>query len=435
MVSKKYDISKAQLQRLLEANMSLYEIADMFGCSRSYIGLKVKEYGLKATNRRKKEALDRKLLIEENHTNRLTLKQISRKYNRSYASIKHMFRKFDIEVRDNVSYQKELDRKKIFESIDLQKLYQTHTKVEIQKKLGVGQEYLDKELGDTESPFSKKSSYEIRLIESIKERDNSIEIIPNSKSVISPLEIDIMIPSKNLGIEINGLYWHSSVHKDKRYHKKKTEMCESKGVKLIQFFEDEWLEKNDICKSIVFANLGLVDRVYARNCTIVQLESTKSSTFFSENHLKKNARSSVCYGLEYNGNIVCAMSFGQNRFGEGWELIRFCNQTNLTVVGGASKIFKHFVKYHQPESIISYADRRISCGKLYQALGFKFIKNTDVGFCYVVGKSRSNRMNWQRHKLKDKLPNFDPNKTEQQNMIEHGFYPIYDSGNKLYKWQ
>lgn len=54
-----------------------------------------------------------------------------------------------------------------------------------------------------------------------------------------PCEIDIFIPSLNVGIEYNGCYHHSSVNKPITYHKDKYELCKENGITLIHVFEFE----------------------------------------------------------------------------------------------------------------------------------------------------------------------------------------------------
>lgn len=67
------------------------------------------------------------------------------------------------------------------------------------------------------------------------------------------------------------------------------------------------------------------------------------------------------------------MTFGKSRFTSkaDWELLRFCTKLNYHVPGAAGKLLKHFEREYQPKSLVSYADRRWSRGKLYEALGFK----------------------------------------------------------------
>jgi hypothetical protein len=114
-----------------------------------------------------------------------------------------------------------------------------------------------------------------------------------------------------------------------------------------------------------------------------------------------------------------------------WELLRFCNKKYTSVVGGASKLFKHFLKNHSG-SVISYADRRRSQGNLYKQLGFVFSHNSSPNFFYTKGLMLESRQKYQKHKLPKLLENFDATLTEKQNMFNHCYRIIYDCGNQVW---
>ena len=104
------------------------------------------------------------------------------------------------------------------------------------------------------------------------------EILTGNRVILDGKEIDIYIPEIKLGIEFNGLYWHSEEGgKDSKYHLNKTELCESNGIKLIHIFEDEWLYKKNIVKSRLKNILGLTEnKIYARKCEIKEISSRDS---------------------------------------------------------------------------------------------------------------------------------------------------------------
>lgn len=72
-----------------------------------------------------------------------------------------------------------------------------------------------------------------------------------NRQVLIGKEIDILIPSAKIGIEYNGLKWHSEwfAHKDKNYHLDKTIKCNEKGIGLIQIFEDEYIERKELVQN------------------------------------------------------------------------------------------------------------------------------------------------------------------------------------------
>lgn len=63
----------------------------------------------------------------------------------------------------------------------------------------------------------------------------------SNRTIISPKEIDIIIPSLRVGIEYNGLWWHSTAHKSLEHLQEKTNLAESSGWHMIHVFEDEWV--------------------------------------------------------------------------------------------------------------------------------------------------------------------------------------------------
>ena len=89
------------------------------------------------------------------------------------------------------------------------------------------------------------SNGENEIIDFLKNNVNGI--IQGDRSVLSGLELDIYIPSKQIAIEYNGLRWHSEEFgKDKWYHLNKTLMCEEKNINLIHIFEDEYLKNKEL---------------------------------------------------------------------------------------------------------------------------------------------------------------------------------------------
>ena len=131
------------------------------------------------------------------------------------------------------------------------------------------------------------------------------------------------------------------------------------------------------------------------------------------------------------------MSFGQSIFNKKYEyeLIRYANKTNHTVVGGASKLFKYFVKTYDPRSIISYAAKGHTTGNVYLQLGMVHTGVSTPSYSYTRDfVNIYNRQKFQKHKLENLLETFDPNKTEKGNMLINGYTRLWDSGNDIFVW-
>jgi len=271
--------------------------------------------------------------------------------------------------------------------------------------------------------FSNKEKEVVEFVKSL-----GIEVVENYRDIF---EIDIYIPSHSLGIEFDGIYWHSDLYKDNNYHLDKTNYFKKLGIDIIHIFEDEWNFKQEIVKSIVKSRLHLFDQIiYARKTEIKEVSSVEEREFLNNNHIQGYTPSSICLGLYYNNELVSLMSFGKSRFNKNyeWELLRFANKLNTKIIGGASKLFKNI----NLTNIISYCDIRYFTGEIYRTLGFNKIETSKPNYYYVKNEERYNRMKYQKHKLKDLLENFDGNLTEKENMINNGFNRIYDCGMKVF---
>ena len=273
------------------------------------------------------------------------------------------------------------------------------------------------------------SQYENEIIDFLKEHGIT-NIEKNTRQVITPKELDIFLPDFNFAIEFDGIYWHS--FKDKNYHIDKTNACKKQNIFLIHIFENEWLTKKDIWKSIILSKLQKIsNRIFARKCEVRNVDRENTKKFLNENHLQGYALSTKNIGLYYNDTLVSLMTFGKPRFNKKyeWELIRFANKKYYTVIGGASKIFKSF----NGKSILSYSDLRYSEGNLYKILGLKYSHTTSPNYFYFKNNSiLFSRIKFQKHKLEKELDTFDINLTEYENMKNNGFRRIFDCGNLVF---
>lgn len=270
-----------------------------------------------------------------------------------------------------------------------------------------------------------------------------INYIEKSRKILDDgREIDIYIPDQKIAIEINGIFWHSDSFKEKNYHKSKTDACLDKGIRLIHIMEDEIFNSPEITKSRISSILSKSDKkIWARKCSIKEVDKRESINFLNDNHIQGACGSSYSIGLYLNDELISLMTFGKLRKSLGsnnkegvWELLRFCNKINTNVVGGASKLMDRFINEKLPSKIISYCDRRWSPdGNLYRKLGFTFIHNTNPNYWYYKNNSykKYHRFNFRKDALvKD---GFDQDKTEFEIMNERKFIRVYDCGSS--KWE
>lgn len=325
---------------------------------------------------------------------------------------------------------------------------------------------LKSKLGTTDTPIynilikancrellkSSFSSMEDSVVEFIRTAVPDCQIIRGDRTVISPDEIDIYLPEYRFGIECNPVATHNSSYLDPwgsdpkpvDYHKSKSDRCNAAGVFLFHIFGYEWEAKDEIIKSMILNRLGKTStKIGARNCYISELSYSECKQFLDANHRQGNCSASVRLGLRTDDTdeLVSVMTFGKLRHTMGkksdvndeWELSRFCNKLNTTVVGGASKLFKAFLSTHIVKDIISFSDVAHTDGNLYAQLGFVIDSMVPPSYTWVDKYDRTfyNRVSCQKHNLRKLFNDMSidiDNLTETQIMESRGFAKVYDSG-------
>jgi group I intron endonuclease len=210
--------------------------------------------------------------------------------------------------------------------------------------------------------------------------------------------------------------------------------------KIINIYEDTWRFKKDIIKSRLLNLLGKSKKIFGRKCVIKKVEFKDCKEFLNNNHMQGHVRSRINIGLYYEDVLVSLMTFGGLRKNLGqvskegaWELLRFSNILNTTVIGGASKLFKHFIKTNNVEMMISYADRAWSDGNLYRKLGLSKSDNKIYpSYFYIIDGIRKNRFAYRKDLLVS--AGFDKNMTEVSIQHSRGYYRIFDLGSFKFEY-
>ena len=300
------------------------------------------------------------------------------------------------------------------------------------------------------------SHYEESVVDYIKSILPNVEIQLHNRNIISPYEIDIYLPQYHLGIECNPTITHNSTLPDPwskqpkpyNYHKIKSQMAETAGIFLFHIFGYEWNSRKSVIQSMLANLLGCsAHKVYARNTYVQSVDFSTATTFLQVNHRQGSTSAKLYLGLydKKTDELLSVMSFNHLRRSLGriefdsdvWELSRFCNVLNTNVVGGASKLLKHFICNYNPTKIISFSDIAHTKGDLYSTLGFTKVSESAPGYVWVDLSTDAylHRVKCQKWHISKLFPNeqLDLTQTEKQIMSEHGYVQVFDSG--VIRWE
>lgn len=231
------------------------------------------------------------------------------------------------------------------------------------------------------------SKYEQEIFDWVKSMCPDAE--QSVRGIISN-ELDIYVPSCNVAIEYNGTYWHSDKYKDKHYHSNKSMECRDKGIRLIHIWEYEWKDarKREVLKNIILGALHkLPERYYARQCKVEvyrkgEYRWKEINKFFADNNIQGNRNGSIVFTLEIKGRILMAYKFGRPSGGKTkskyeYEMVRGATALGVQVVGGATRLWSHFIKTIKPKNVVYYVDFNYFDGCSVEKLGGEYVGHTD----------------------------------------------------------
>lgn len=292
-----------------------------------------------------------------------------------------------------------------------------------------------------ENKYVVKESKHSHLLSEMIYSIYSGKLIKNEETIIPGDTISVVLPEIKIAFDVIDFENGSELHREYMYYAKKRDKMMALGYDFYQIFEDEIIGKSDIVKSRIKNILSIKgdddERIFARKCVVKDVNPKDAVDFLEENHLQGKCGSTYRYGLYYEGQLVSLMTFGKTRHFIGnnrhnYELLRFVNKRNTTVVGAASRLLKHFIKtINSDMSIVSYADKRWSKGKLYERLGFHKYNESQPNYYYLVNNQRKYRFNFRKSKLVEQ--GFDSNKSEHEIMLLNNIYRIYDAGALCYE--
>jgi hypothetical protein len=151
-------------------------------------------------------------------------------------------------------------------------------------------------------------------------------------------------------------------------------------------------------ESIIRNRLGASLRsVGARKCRIAQVTSQARRDFFDTNHLDGDAKATIAFGLELEGELLACLSL-RRPFHKKWsdrlEVARFACALNTQIPGALSRLTKSaqsHAKSSGKTGLLSYVDMRLGDGAGYLASGWQELYDTTNAFWWTDNFDRYNR--------------------------------------------
>lgn len=275
-----------------------------------------------------------------------------------------------------------------------------------------------------------------------------LTVDPSNRTVLNGKEIDLYIPEKKFGIEYNGIYWHTENQgKDKTYHYDKWKTAQTKGITLLQIWEDDWRDRKTVIMKALAHKLNKFDvfatthpeyaselaKIGARKTSVVILSTTEAGEFLDSHHIQGFASGSYYIGLNDATGLLRAVLVLKKEGLDELNIIRYA--TNGLIQGGFTKLLKYAADKFTPSSFISFADHCISDGGLYANNGFIVDKQIEPDYMYVVNGERKHKFGYRLKRFRD-----DPALIWQDGLTErelaalNGLDRIWDAGKTKYRY-
>lgn len=293
------------------------------------------------------------------------------------------------------------------------KIYDGKSRPDVAKEIGFSRSHFGKlviQYGFEEAikmePFKTKLEKNFEVF--LQEYNINYESQFRTNKKIADFKID------NVLVEVDGLYWHSDAAKmDSNYHVNKKQVYDDGGYDSLFFREDELRDKFDIVKSIVLNRLNNSEKIFARKCKLDKIDDKASDAYFETNHLMGKGRGST-YVLTFNNDVVAALRLKRNKNND-YEISRFCNIKFHTVTGAFGRLLNFAIRDKNPDSIMTFIDKRYGKGNYLKDLGFEYV-HVYPSFKWTDGFETFHRL---------KFPG--------NSGYDQGLFKIYDCGQAKWK--
>jgi len=192
------------------------------------------------------------------------------------------------------------------------------------------------------------------------------------------------------------------------------------------FFEDELIDKEEICRSLLYNHETQIIR--ASKCDVKLIDNRLAKRFFDKYHYAGSISGSFNIAAMFSGEVVACMSFRRPsgiNCQEDWELSRMARHNDIYIHGVWSKLWSWVCNEKIINgSIITFTDNRLFSGDVYEKLGFELSSKIKPAHYWWRDGIRYHRQTTRKPKSCEM--------TESEYMESQGYEKVMDLGKK--KW-
>ena len=240
-------------------------------------------------------------------------------------------------------------------------------------------------------------------------------------------EVDILSKEHMIGIEYNGLYWHSEDKRpNRRGHLDKKELCQKEGIDLVQIWADQWDNRKDQVKNYLRSRFGKNEnRAAVRKCRVVEVQKDAAKQFVNAHHIQEVHNFEIAFGAYFDDELIAVATFGKHhRNGEEIVLSRLCSKANWTCTGFLGKAVR-VAKDHFKAPIKTWVDRCLSEGGSYVKAGFVLVDTLPPDYFYHKGARRIPKQSFRKI----------DERTETQRADDEGLSRVWDCGKHCFVFE
>ena len=209
------------------------------------------------------------------------------------------------------------------------------------------------------------SSYEMKIKDLLDELQVEYKI--NDRTVFDySFEIDFLIESRRLAIEVSPISsHHSNISKGRyfgakpdSYHYQKYLNAKLKGYELLTLYEYDLDDQNfkDFTEPLIRSKICNVRTHYARNTDFAEIDTAEAREFLEKYHRDGYRNSTKKYCLKLDDEIVAVATVSKTK-GHTYRLERLAYRANEKIIGGTSKIVKNlFRQIEDMETLETFSD-------------------------------------------------------------------------------